>query len=38
MLRFEEKLAYYGWVIMSLGFVWVVKILIKKAIIEANQK
>lgn len=37
-MPFNEKLAYIGACIASFGFWWLVKIVIKKAIIEANQK
>lgn len=37
-LSFAEKLMYYGSCILSLGFWWLIKIVIKKAVIEANQK
>lgn len=35
-LSFWESLVYYGWVIMTLGGAWAAKIIIKKAIREAN--
>ena len=34
-LSWDELLAYYGWNILTLGLVWVIKIIIKKAIIES---
>lgn len=36
-LSFAEKLMYYGACISTLGLWWIVKIVIKKAIIEAND-
>lgn len=37
-LSFGEKLWYYAIVILSLGFWFGVKVVIKKAIIEASEK
>ena len=34
----DENLIYYAYCILTLGFVWLCKIVIKKAIIEANEK
>lgn len=35
-LKTGEKFAYYGSIILSLGFWWILKIVIKKAIIESK--
>jgi len=37
-LSTPEKIAYYGACIASFGFWWLVKIVIKKAMIESSQK
>lgn len=37
-LSIAEKLVYYGYCIVTLGGVWLMKIVIKKAIIEANSQ
>ena len=37
-LTFGEKLAYYGYCILTLGGAWLLKIIIKKAIIESQEK
>ena len=36
-LPFAEKLAYYVYVIATFGLVWVIKVVIKKAIIESED-
>lgn len=36
-LPLAEALVYYGYVILTLGFAWVVKVIIKKAILEAQN-
>jgi len=36
-LSFAEKLGYYGYCLLTFGGVWILKIIIKKAIIEANK-
>lgn len=35
-LTFGENLAYYGYVILTLGGAWITKIIIKKAILESK--
>ena len=35
-MPFGENLAYYGYNIITLGAAWLIKIIIKKAIIESR--
>ena len=37
-LSFGEKLVYYGACLSTFGFWWIVKIVIKKAILESKDK
>jgi hypothetical protein len=37
-LPINETLVYWGYNVLTLGLLWVMKIVIKKAIIEANAK
>lgn len=36
-LPLAEALVYYAYVILTLGFVWVIKVVIKKAVQEAHN-
>lgn len=36
-LPLAEAIIYYAYVILTLGFVWVIKIVIKKAVQEATN-
>lgn len=36
-MTFAENIVYYAWCVLTLGAPWLTKIIIKKALIEAQQ-